>query len=142
MPLPAAAAYAVASSLIDVPSGRAAGVFVVDNTETRSDGLLPPSCVAFEAQNGSSLVSPLLVLFTIGHGLGDRTNATLTLPSAAAAVGAMLLNGYGTPLALKTSPNPDGSVTILVSIAPLPQYLQLSQGSAATASACCETLAW
>ena len=145
MPLPAASAYAMASSLVDIPAGRSAGVFVVDNTETRFDGALPPSCIAFESQRCAdplgSEVAPLISLFIIGHGLGDRTNANLTLTTAAAA-GALLVNGYGTPLPLLVTPNPDGSVNVSLSVAPLPQYLLLGGGCSTSAVAACSSLIW
>jgi hypothetical protein len=140
MPLPAAAAFAVASALADVPSGRAPGVFVVDNTETRQDGALPPSCIAFEGlQKGTA---PLAVLFNIGHALNSLTNATIALPAALAA-SAKLLNGYGTPLPLLLSPGPSDTLLIALSITPLPQYLLLpTESGSTTAAAACSSLLW
>jgi hypothetical protein len=139
MPLPAAAAYAAAAALVDVPSLRAPGVFTVDNSETRRDGRLYPSCVAFESlQEG---VAPLLALFIIGHGLGDRVNATVTVP-AAAAMNLTLVNGYGTPMPVLSSSNAVGSYTVQMSIAPLPQYLMLTPESGVAAASVCSTLVW
>lgn len=99
MPLPGVPAYAVASVLLDVPSGRAPGVFVVDHSVDGASApagqQLPPSCVAFEGPAGrdSSIralrypdeyplsehdnanVSSLAALMIIGHHYNDRTVA-------------------------------------------------------------------
>lgn len=142
-PLPAAAAYAIAAALLDVPSGRAAGVFVVDHTAraAQAGSVQPPSCVAFESMDGGA-TPPLAVLFTVGHDLGSRTPATVTLPTDAAA-GAQLLNGYGTPMPLSLGGATAGGVNATLSIAPLPQYLVLSGAdSDTTAASVCATLQW
>jgi hypothetical protein len=142
-PLPAAAAFATAAALLDVPSGRSAGVFVVDHTARAAPAgsVQPPSCVAFE-NCGEGNASPLLVLFTVGHGLGDRTPATLVLPAAAAA-GATLANGYGTPLVLPTQAAAGGGVLASLFVAPLPQYLVLEgAGPGVTAASVCASLQW
>jgi len=78
-PLPAASAYATAASLLDVPSGRAAGAFIVDHTARAAPpgSPNPPSCVAFES--GDGMAPPLLALFTIGHGIG-RSNSSVAIP--------------------------------------------------------------
>ena len=139
-PLPAAAAYATAAALLDVPSRRAAGVFVVDHTARAAPAgsVQPPSCVAFESMDGG-VTPPLAVLFTVGHDLGSRTPATVMLPT----INATLLNGYGTPMPLSLGGATAGGVNATLLIAPLPQYLVLSGvDSDASAASVCATLQW
>ena len=132
VPLPASAAYATASALVDVPSGRLAGVWVVDNSEA-GNGL--PSCVAFETDPSSSVgAPPVAALMTTAHHFNDRTSVSLhivtTQPEALT-----LRNGLGAPLSLAL----DGA-NITLSLAALPQYLVLPHDT--TAAAVCATLAY
>ena len=99
VPLPSVAAHAVASVLLDVPSGRLAGVWVVDNSEGGGGlspaGQLPPSCVAFPTDPSSAVgAPPLLALFIQGHHFNDRTVASLTLDEPAVRV----VSGLGAEL--------------------------------------------
>jgi hypothetical protein len=130
VPLAAVATYATASVLVDVPSGRLAGVFVVDNSNQSAAtavGLVKPSCVAFETDPTSLLhAPPLAVLMTTAHHYNDFTTAAIVVNGAAT-----LLNGFGTLMKLDPS---------TLRITALPQYLILS--AATTATAVCETLHW
>jgi hypothetical protein len=132
VPLPAAAAYATASVLVDVPSGRLAGVWVVDNSEAGSS---LPSCVAFETDPTSSVgAPPMAVLMTTAHHFNDRTPVTLRVVTAQpGALG--LRNGLGAPLPLATD---SANLTLSLSLAALPQYLMLPRDT--TAAAVCATL--
>lgn len=141
VPLPSVSAYATASALIDVPSGRAAGVFVVDHSAGTggAPGPKPPSCVAFApAAAGSAL--PLISLFILGKHFNDFTPATLTVATAQALGALSLLNGVGTPLALAAAPAPGGGYRISLDITALPQYLVLPADADATAA--CASLEW
>jgi len=144
------AAYATAAALFDVPSGREAGVFVVDNTATGSTvppghSQLPPSCVAFDAATGKAGLQPLVALFIIGHHYNDRTLATATIstsdPSQLSA-----LNGLGAPLAANVSTAATGGgaagtpITVTFTIAPLPQYVLLPVD--VDPQAVCASLSW
>ena len=133
MPLPAAAAFAVAAALVDAPAGRQAGVFVVDHTHEGGG----PSCLAFESARAG--VRALAVLFTIDHDPGARCDANLTLPAAAAA-DAVLVNGLGTELQLEAMGGAGGDLVLRLHLAALPQYLTLGQGASATEA--CESLVW
>lgn len=141
LPLPAVSAYATASVLLDVPSGRAPGVFVLDHSQDGASApagqQLPPSCVAFEAAQAG--VQPLAALFLVGHHYNDRTTATGTLPSAgcggSGTVGVAWTSGLGAPLPLSVS-----GCTITLNLASLPSYLTLPVGSSATDF--CNTLKW
>jgi hypothetical protein len=139
MPLPAVPAYATASVMTDVPSGRAPGVFVVDNSangHSAPDGQqLPPTCVAFEPAPTSSGVAPLAVVWITGHHYNDRSVVTASAPGAS--TGVQLLNGMGTPLPANTT----GGAELTLTVTPLPQYVILAQGGP-TATAFCESLKW
>jgi len=132
MPLPAAAAFAAAAALVDAPSGRAPGVFVVDNTAGNAPAAAPrpPSCVAFEAVAPG--VGAVAALFTTDHDYNARATATIALGAGAPPA---LLNGLGTPMALNAT---RGVATL--SVAALPQYLVFAPGGS-TATAACESLA-
>lgn len=151
---PVAAAYATAAALVDVPSGRAAGVFVVDNTATGSTippghSQLPPSCVAFDAGagKGAGAVQPLVALFIIGHHYNDRTVATATFTTGDASQ-LSVLNGLGAPMPANvttaTAAASGGAagtpVTLTITIAPLPQYVLLPVD--VDPQAVCASLAW
>ena len=139
VPLPAVSAYATASALVDVPSGRAAGVFVVDHSDTGGAGALkPPSCVAFApAAAGSAL--PLASIFILGMHFNDVTAATLTVATAQPLAAISLLNGVGTPLAVSAAAAP-GGFRFALEVTALPQYLVLP--SDADAVAACASLEW
>lgn len=138
-PLPAAAAYATASALADVPSKRLAGVFVVDNS---ADGAASgaPSCVAFEPDPRAPppAAAPLAVVFTTQHHFNDRVAATL-LAATARPADAAVMNGLGAPLAGVLAPAA-GGVRATLSIAPLPTYILLPADASATQA--CASLAW
>jgi hypothetical protein len=144
VPLPAASAFATASALIDVPSGRAAGVFVVDHSATGGgpptppSTQKPPSCVAFApAAVGSAL--PLVSLFILGRHFNDFTSATLTVTTAQPLSALSLMNGVGTPLAVSSAPAP-GGFRLSLEVTALPQYLILP--SDADAEGACASLKW
>lgn len=141
VPLPSVAAYATASVLVDVPSGRLPGVFVLDHSV---DGgavppggtQLPPCCVAFESDPASPLhAPPMVALFILSGHYNDRTLATLTLAAAPSQV----ISGVGAPLPSATR-GVTPALTLDLSIAALPQYVVLQQG--ASAAEVCASLAW
>jgi hypothetical protein len=139
LPLPATGAYAAAAYFTDVPSGRAAGVFVIDNTISGATApagqQLPPSCVAFEDTTGSG--QGVAVLWIVGHHFNDRTTATVKFASSSDAQAASSYNGFASPMPIVLGS--DG-VTVTLTIAPLPQYLVVPHG--VTAASVCSTLAW
>lgn len=138
MPLPSAAAYALASVLVDVPSGRLPGRFIVDNSANGA-ATGAPSCIAFETDASSSLHAPPLAVFmTTAHHYNDRTPATARVTTASPAA-LLLRNGLGTPLEGAIAPAPGGA-SLALSIAPLPQFLILPSDT--TAAAVCATLTW
>lgn len=152
MPLPAAAAYATAAAMVDLASGRHAGVIVIDNTAEGGyaelhGGKLPPTCIAFAADSANTSV---LAMFILGHHFNDRTDATLQVPTSGAphdkwsATSAgeqlRLTNGLGTRLPLNATAQAATAVTLRLSIASLPQYLTLP--STVDAAAVCSTLKW
>lgn len=157
LPLPGVSAFATASVLVDVPSGRLPGVMVVDNTRNGATApagqQLPPTCIAFEAGTSSQAVA---ALFIIGHHYNDRTVVTATVPGTAA--GLTRVNGLGSPLPLSaaaatsanqqpaqrlSSPSRDvhaSSTALTLDVAALPQYVLLPAG--VTATAFCNSLKW
>jgi hypothetical protein len=136
MPLPAAAAYAAAAALVDVPSGRAAGVPVVDNSGA-APGAYAPSCFAFE---GSSETRPLVALFVTAHHYNDRVAASLVVAAGSLAQTA-LLNGLGAPMApLAAAPLSGGRLNVTLAVASLPQYLILPLGASSLDA--CASLVW
>ena len=138
MPLPAAAAYAAAAALIDVPSGRAAGAPVRDNTGARP-GAYAPSCFAFaSAGAGAGGAPPLVAVFITAHHYNDRVPASLVVAAASAAQ-LRLLNGLGAPMALAAVPLA-GGVNVTLAVASLPQYLILPLG--ASAEDACASMVW
>ncbi len=127
MPLPAAAAFAATAALIDVPAGRAAGVFVVDNTAGNAPAaaLRAPSCVAFES--AAPGVGAVAAIFTTNHDPNARVAARVAFGAGAPPA---LLNGLGAPMALNAS----GAVATLA-VGSLPQFLVFAaQGTTATAA--------
>ena len=143
VPLPSAAAHAVASVLLDVPSGRLAGQWVIDHSAdgaaaAAGSAQLPPSCVAFAPDPASPLApAPLIAVFILGHHFNDRTAATLSLAAAPARV----VSGLGAPLpAQAEAAGSGGAVRLALSVAALPTYVELAQGADAVAA--CEGLAW
>lgn len=141
LPLPGVAAYATASVLVDVPSGRLAGVFVVDNSAQAGEPPFLPSCVAFEPDAASPLhATPLVVVMTTAHHYNDALRATLHVATAAPPAVLVLRNGLGAPMDPAASPAPGGGVDVALVITPLPQYLELPPDASAVAA--CRTLAW
>jgi hypothetical protein len=140
VPLAGAAAYATASALVDVPSGRLAGVFVVDNSAQAGEPPYAPSCVAFEADPASGVgAAPLVVLMTTAHHYNDATPANMTV--ATASPGAVVVrNGLGAPMPAAQAAAGAGSVTLALQATALPQYILLPPD--ATATAACRTLVW
>ena len=144
VPLPSVAAHAAASVLLDVPSGRLAGQWVVDHSvdgaaPAAGSAQLPPSCVAFAPDPASPLApAPLIAVFILGHHFNDRTAATLTLAAAPARV----VSGLGAPLPAQAeaAAGRRGGVRLALSVAALPTYVELAQGADAVAA--CEGLAW
>ena len=144
MPLPSVSAHAQASVLLDVPSGRSAGQWVVDHSVDGGMALpgsgssqLPPSCVAFAPDPASPLKPPpLIVLFILGHHFNDRTIATLTLEAPPGRV----VSGLGAVLPVQAVEGAGGAVTIPLSLAALPTYVELAQGADPVAA--CEALTW
>jgi hypothetical protein len=152
IPLAGAASYATASVLVDVPSGRLAGVFVVDNSNQTAgvSGQTPgklavykPSCVAFEPDPTSSLKpapQPLVVLMTTAHHYNDFTPATISVATKTPEQ-LSLRNGLGAPMALPTAVADGGAdVALTLRITALPQYLTVPNDT--TAAAVCATLKW
>ena len=124
VPLAGVAAYATASALLDVPSGRAPGVWVVDNSAGGVAPPHPPSCVAFETDASSSLhAPPLIALMTTAHHFNDRAEATVKVLTAVPDT-VLVRNGFGTPLYVPRASEP-GAVTLTLSIGALPQYVLL-----------------
>lgn len=148
VPLPSVSAHAVASVLLDVPSGRLAGQWVIDHSVDggvaspgSSSQQLPPSCVAFAPDPASPLnPPPLIVLFILGHHFNDRTTATLALGAPPARV----VSGLGAELPAQPTAvvveGGGGGVTIPLSLAALPTYVELAQGTDPVAA--CEGLTW
>jgi hypothetical protein len=140
MPLAGVPAFATASLLLDVPSGRLPGVFVVDHSADGAQPLpgqtsLPPTCVAFEVGPDAPDGTPALAaLWITGHHYNDRTQATVTVPGAPTAA-MLLLNGVGAVL-----PPVQGGPSVGLTLSHLPQYLLLPPGVNATAV--CASLAW
>ena len=141
VPLPAVNAFSTASLLIDVPSGRLAGRFIVDHTALGAAILpgttqLPPSCVVFDTDPASSVnAPPLIVLYILGHHYNDRTIARVVSPVLPLG----LQSGLGVELPLVSSGD-EPKVTLTLTLAGLPQYLILPLG--ANATAVCASLAW
>jgi len=140
IPLAGAAAYATASALVDVPSGRLAGVFVVDNSAQAGEPPFAPSCVAFETDPASALdAPPLVVLMTTAHHYNDATPANLTVATASPPGAILVRNGLGAPMAVAQRPVAGGVALALQAVA-LPQYIVLPRD--ASAAAACRTLVW
>ena len=140
VPLPSAAAFSAASLLVDVPSKRLAGVFVVDHSADGSvavNGSLPPTCVAFAPDPAAPAPAalPLVALFITGHHFNDRTVATLTLATPPVRA----TSGLGAALPLATA-GAGAALTLTLTLAPLPTYVELAAGT--DAAAACATLAW
>ena len=139
IPLAGAAAYATASALVDVPSGRLAGVFVVDNSAQAGEPPYAPSCVAFETDPSSALdAPPLVVLMSTAHHFNDATPANLTIATASPSA-ILVRNGLGAPMAVPQLPVTGGVQLALQAVA-LPQYILLPRD--VTAAAACRTLLW
>ena len=141
VPLAGVAAYATASALVDVPSGRLPGQFVVDNSG--GDGSPPylPSCVAFEPNPAvSPAAAPLIVLMTAAHHFNDRVDATLQVNSVLPPSAFTARNGLGAAMPLVVSGNGAGWIAFNFSIGALPQYVELPADASATAA--CATLRW
>lgn len=142
MPLPSVGAYATASLLVDVPSGRLAGVFVVDNTANGGDASLPPSCIAFEPDPSvPPPVAALVAIFTLGHHFNDRTAATVQITTASPG-NVSAINGLGSPLELNITSVHEAATTyqVSLSVGPLPQYILLPSDT--TATQVCASLNW
>jgi len=146
IPLAGVAAYATASSLIDVPSGRLPGVFVIDNSAQQ--GLPPflPSCVAFETDPDSPLgASPLVVLMTTAHHFHDFLNVNMTI-STSSPSDIIVRNGLGTPLSISptqvvmSGTQAQATVLLQLEAVALPQYVILPKDT--SASNVCATLVW
>ncbi len=158
VPLAGAATYATASAMVDVPSGRLAGVFVIDHSNQTAGvhgqtpgqlPLYPPSCVAFEPDPQSNLkAQPLVVLMTTAHHYNDFTPATLTVKTGAAASSLLLRNGVGAPMAVRSaalsginsSAHESQIFSLDLRITAMPQYLLLPADASATTV--CQSLKW
>ena len=140
VPLAGVAAYATASALIDVPSGRLPGVFVVDHSDQQGAPPYAPSCVAFETDPSSPLAAPpLAVVMTTAHHFNDVTPVTLGVTTDAP--GAIVVrSGLGTPLDVARTLASAGVVSLALDAAALPQYVVLPTD--VTAAAVCATLRW
>ena len=143
IPLAGTAAYATASALLDVPSGRLPGIFVVDHSESTFEPPYLPSCVAFESDPGSPLhAPPLLVLMMQGHHYNDYVDVKLKVTTAAPSGELLLRNGLGTPMKITVGEGLEeqGVLALSLRVTPLPQYLILPPDSSATDA--CGTLTW
>lgn len=140
VPLAAVAAYATAAALVDVPSGRLPGVFVVDHSAQPAEPPYLPSCVAFETDPASPLAAPpLAVVMTTAHHFNDFLPVTLTV--ATGAPGAVVVrSGLGTPLDVALTAAAGGGVDVALDAVALPQYVLLPPD--VTAAAVCATLLW
>jgi hypothetical protein len=143
VPLPSVAAFAVASTLLDVASGRLPGVFVVDHSAEGGalppgGTQLPPTCVAFAPDPASpQKPPPLCALFILGHHFNDRTLANMTLSAPPARIVSGL--GASLPAAVEQSSS-SGAVVLPLTLAALPQYVILQEGSDAVSA--CASLTW
>lgn len=135
------AAYATASALIDIPSGRLPGVFIVDNSGGDGSPPYSPSCVAFEPDpKVSPLAAPLVVIMTIARHYNDRTLASIMIHTNSTPSAVVGRNGLGSPLPLTLTGSGAGSITFNLSVGALPQYITLPAD--ASAAVACSTLQW
>ena len=144
IPLAGVAAYATASNLIDVPSGRLPGVFVLDNSAQQAIPPFLPSCVAFETDPDSPLdAQPLAVLMTTAHHFNDALKVNMTI-STTLPNDILVRNGLGTPLSIPSSHVHENGIKSDVSLqleaVALPQYIILPKDTTATQA--CASLVW
>jgi hypothetical protein len=140
IPMAGVAAYATASALIDVPSGRLPGVFIIDNSN--QEGIPPflPSCIAFETDSDSIIgAPPLVVLMTTAHHFNDILFVNMTI-STSIPGDILVRNGLGTPLSINTVSLGSKAILIELEAVALPQYIILPKDT--TAAQVCSSLVW
>jgi hypothetical protein len=134
------AAYATASALIDVPSGRLPGVFIIDNSNQQGIPPFLPSCIAFETDFDSIIgAPPLVVLMTTAHHFNDILFVNMTI-STSIPGDILVRNGLGTPLSINTVSLGSKAILIELEAVALPQYIILPKDT--TAAQVCSSLVW